>query len=136
MVEAITPLLQRQVEPEEEEEEEEEGEEEKEGDGFLQAKHKGGRPVQAGLNLAAQVNSLKGNGRPLPKDQRIYFEPLFGYDFSRVRLHTDGRAAEAARTIKACAFTTGREIVFGAGQYAPGTEASRRLMAHELVHVL
>jgi hypothetical protein len=92
--------------------------------------------VQAGPNLTAQVNSLKGNGRPLSKEERSYFEPRFGYDFSRVRLHMDGRAAEAARAMKARAFTTGREIVFGAGQYAPGTEAGRRLMAHELTHVV
>ena len=57
-------------------------------------------------------------------------------DFSRVRLHTDARAAVSARAVNALAYTVGRDIVFGAGQYAPGTVSGRRLLAHELTHVL
>ena len=59
-----------------------------------------------------------------------------GYDFSHVRIHTDGRAAESARQINAQAFTVGNHIVFDAGEYAPQTEPGQRLLAHELTHVV
>jgi hypothetical protein len=60
-------------------------------------------------------------------------ETRFGHDFSRVRVHTDSRAA---RAVRALAFTSGHNIVFDAGQYAPGTETGTRLLAHELTHVV
>jgi hypothetical protein len=59
-----------------------------------------------------------------------------GFDFSRVRIHTDDRAASSARSINARAFAVGNHIVFGAGQYDPDTMAGRRLLAHELTHVV
>jgi len=58
------------------------------------------------------------------------------YDFSEVRIHTGTRAAESAQSLNALAYTVGREIVFGAGQYTPSTAAGRRLLAHELTHVI
>lgn len=67
---------------------------------------------------------------------RHYFEPRFGYDFSQVRVHTDAKAAESARAVNALAFTVGRDVAFGAGQYAPGTTEGKRLLAHELTHVV
>jgi len=63
-------------------------------------------------------------------------EPCFGYDFSRVRVHTDAKAAESAQTVNALAYTVGRDLVFGAGQYAVGTMAGKRLLAHELAHAI
>jgi Domain of unknown function (DUF4157)/Metallo-beta-lactamase superfamily len=57
-------------------------------------------------------------------------------DFQAVRLHTDGRAAEAARAVAAGAFTVGQHVVFGAGRYAPTTVPGQRLLAHELTHVV
>jgi hypothetical protein len=63
-------------------------------------------------------------------------EPRFGHDFSRVRVHTDARAAHSAMAVSALAYTSGRDIVFAKGQYAPGTEAGKRLLAHELAHVV
>jgi sarcosine oxidase delta subunit len=60
----------------------------------------------------------------------------FGHDFSHVRVHTDGRAAESARTVHARAYTVGRDVVFGSGQFAPGTAAGGRLLAHELAHTV
>jgi len=57
-------------------------------------------------------------------------------DFSQVRVHTDSRAAESARAVNALAYTVGQDVVFGAGQYAPGTPEGRRLLAHELTHVV
>jgi hypothetical protein len=55
-----------------------------------------------------------------------------GYDFSGVRIHTDGKAAESARAVNALAYTVGRDIVFGVGRFAPGTREGQRLIAHEL----
>jgi hypothetical protein len=66
-------------------------------------------------------------------------EPLqtcFGHEFGRVRVHTDRRAAESARAVSARAYTVGTHIVFGEGEYRPDTPDGRRLLAHELVHVL
>jgi hypothetical protein len=63
-------------------------------------------------------------------------EPRFGHDFSRVRVHAEPRAAAAARTVSSIAFTLGTDIVFGAGHYTPQTPAGRRLIAHELAHVI
>ncbi len=63
-------------------------------------------------------------------------EPRFGFDFSQVRIHTDERAAETARGVNALAYTVGRNVVFEVGQYKPGTSEGRRLLAHELTHVI
>jgi hypothetical protein len=57
-----------------------------------------------------------------------------GFDFSRVRVHADARAAESARAVQARAYTVGQDIVFAGGEYAPGTSAGRELLAHELAH--
>jgi hypothetical protein len=62
-------------------------------------------------------------------------EARLGHDFSRVRVHTDARAAESARSVNARAYAVGPHIVFGAGRYAPGSAAGRGLLAHELAHV-
>ena len=58
------------------------------------------------------------------------------YDFSRVRVHTDARAAESAQAVGALAYTVGRDVIFGAGRYAPQTASGRELLAHELTHVV
>lgn len=79
---------------------------------------------------------LRSPGQPLDASIRAFMEPRFGHDFSRVRVHTDSGAAESARTVNALAYTVGRSVVFGAGQYSPGTAAGKRLLAHELMHVL
>jgi len=67
---------------------------------------------------------------------RAFFEPRFNRDLSQVRIHTDARAAECAGAINARAFTLGRDVVFASGQYAPATNEGRRLLGHELAHVL
>jgi len=79
---------------------------------------------------------LRGGGRPLDATERIAMEARFGHDFSQVRIHTDGRAAESANAIDAAAYTVGRRIVFGPGNYRPATAEGRRLLAHELAHVV
>jgi len=79
---------------------------------------------------------LRSPGRPLEAETRTRVEPRFGYDFGEVRVHADTRAAESARAVNALAYTVGRDVVFGAGQYAPHTAGGERLMAHELTHVI
>jgi hypothetical protein len=63
-------------------------------------------------------------------------EPRFGHDFSHVRVHTDERADESAREVNAIAYTVGRNIIFGQGRYGPASTEGRRLLAHELTHVI
>jgi hypothetical protein len=83
------------------------------------------------------INSVVSeSGQPLDTATRSFMESRFGHDFSGVRIHTDARASESAREVNALAYTVGRNVVFGAGQYAPQTEAGRHLLAHELTHVL
>jgi Domain of unknown function (DUF4157) len=79
---------------------------------------------------------LRSPGQPLDAGTSAFMEPRFGYDFSQVRVHTDAQAAESARAVNALAYTVGRNVVFGAGQYAPETSEGQRLMAHELSHVV
>ena len=79
---------------------------------------------------------LRSPGQPLNPATRAFMEPRFGHDFSRVRVHTDAKAAESAREVNALAYTVGRDAVFGAGRYEPHSLAGRHLLAHELVHVV
>src|SRR5262245_4222883 len=76
----------------------------------------------------AAVQAIHRGGSPLPVAVRAQFEPLVGHDFSRVRVHADGEAADAARAVHARAFTLGPHIVFGAGQYMPTSAAGSRLL--------
>ncbi len=79
---------------------------------------------------------LRSPGQPLDAGTRAFMEPRFGHDFSQVRVHTDAKAAESARAVNALAYTVGDDVVFGTGQYAPGSSEGRRLMAHELTHTI
>ena len=63
-------------------------------------------------------------------------EPRFGHDFSQVRVHADTKAAESAQSVNALAYTFGHDMVFGRGQYEPGTSEGRKLLGHELAHVV
>ena len=104
--------------------------------------HKHLQKKSAGLNetrTAASpiVNSvLRSPGQPLDQATRAFMEPRFGRDFSRVRVHADAGAEESANGLNAHAYTAGHNIVFNAGQFAPGTPEGRRLLAHELTHVI
>ena len=75
-------------------------------------------------------------GAPLQPALRLDMEQHFGHDFSHVRVHADAAADDSAREVSARAYTVGHDIVFGANRYAPGTSEGRRLLAHELTHVL
>ena len=77
-----------------------------------------------------------GRGRQLPGSVRTYFEPRFGYDFGHVRVHTGAEVDETAHQLNARAFTIGRDIAFGDGQYNPHTSVGKNLLGHELTHVV
>jgi Domain of unknown function (DUF4157) len=79
---------------------------------------------------------LRSPGQPLDAGTQAFMGSRFGHDFSGVRVHNDGQAAESARSVNALAYTVGRDVVFGAERYAPGTMAGKRLLAHELTHVV
>jgi Domain of unknown function (DUF4157) len=79
---------------------------------------------------------LRSPGRPLEPGVRRELEARFRHDFSRVRVHTDARAAESARALAARAYTVGHNLVFASGAYAPASAEGRRLLAHELTHVI
>jgi len=100
----------------------------------LQAKEQAGQTPVLTASAAQQVSSLRG-GQPLNDGQRAYFEPRFGHDFSGVRLHTGSHAAQTAQSLNARAFTYGSNIAFNAGEYR-NDGAGRRLLAHELTHVI
>ena len=95
-----------------------------------------GKAPQVNGGLDNYVASLGSSGQPLPDVSRQFFEPLFGHDFSNVRIHTDSVAAKSAQSINALAYTTGNNIVFNQGQYAPNSASGQKLMAHELTHVV
>lgn len=77
---------------------------------------------------------LASPGRPLEPATRAFMESRVGSDLSRVRIHTDARAAVSARALSALAYTVGRDIVFSAEQYSPGSSSGRKLLSHELAH--
>jgi hypothetical protein len=79
---------------------------------------------------------LRSPGQGLDLMTRSFMEGRFGYNFSGVRVHTDAAAAESARQVNACAYTVGRHVVFGKGQYTPRSNSATRLLAHELAHVV
>ena len=73
---------------------------------------------------------------PSMRPPEAFLEPRFGHDFSKVRVYADDSAAASARALHALAYTVAPNIVFGAGRYAPHTDAGQRLLAHELTHVV
>jgi hypothetical protein len=100
----------------------------------LQRAAAGTAPVPA--DTAARIQARPSGGQPLPQPLRRYMEPRFRADFSRVRLHTDDEAARLATQLRARAFTTGEHVFFGRGQFDPGSDAGRELIAHELAHTI
>lgn len=93
-------------------------------------------PAREGVAPPVVHEALRMPGQPLDTETRAFMEPRFGHDFSRVRVHTDAVAADSARAIGARAYTVGPDIAFGAGEYAPRGRAGKRLLAHELAHVV
>lgn len=79
-------------------------------------------------------DTLRSSGQPLDAAVQTFMAERFGHDFSRVRVHTDARAAESAARVNALAYTVGQDLVFAQGRYAPDTSQGMRLLAHELAH--
>jgi hypothetical protein len=100
-----------------------------------------GNAAVAGMLEEDQPSPVAGvvgsaSGRPLDEDTRDFMESRFSADFSDVRVHTGGRAADSAKAVQAHAYTVGNDVVFGSGQYAPETDSGKRMLAHELTHVV
>jgi hypothetical protein len=91
---------------------------------------------EAGRAFEDRLAAQKGGGRPLPAETRAFMEPRFGADFGGVRVHTGSEVAQLNRQVSAQAFTHGQDIYMGAGYYNPGSQAGKRLLAHELTHVV
>lgn len=100
----------------------------------LQRKATGGAEISQVPDTVYEV--LRSGGQPLDRTARGFFESRFHHDFSRVRIHADGKAAESADAVHAHAYASGSHVVFGQGQYAPGSARGQRLLAHELAHVV
>ncbi|HYR62225.1 MAG TPA: DUF4157 domain-containing protein [Actinomycetota bacterium] len=81
-------------------------------------------------------DAVSSPGHPVDPGARAFLEPRLGQDFGKVRVHVDATAARSAAALNARAFTVGRDIVFGANQYAPGSPQGRAALAHELTHVV
>ena len=94
----------------------------------------GGAVLGGALPIVHEV--LSESGVPLDSASRAYFEPRFGRDFSKLRIHSGPRAAAAARAVDALAYTVGNEVVFGVDNYQPCTASGRAIIAHELTHVV
>jgi hypothetical protein len=93
------------------------------------------RPAAAAGLVSAPV-AIRSPGQPLLPSTRAFMEARLGQSFEDVRIHADDQAAAASQAVHARAFTIGRHIGFGRGEYLPSTDAGRRLIAHELTHVV
>jgi hypothetical protein len=101
------------------------------------ANNNGSNTILSNSHMASINSILNEAGKPLDKPTRDYMEPRFGYDFSNVRIHSDGEKVEgSAGSLNALAYTVGNDIVFGMGQYNPNTFHGKKLLAHELTHVI
>lgn len=102
----------------------------------IQREEKNSSAIAAPEPLTEYVGSLNGKGSALDGSTLQFFESSMGADFSNVRIHSDSVAAESAQQIEALAYTSGNNIVFNENQYQPETYAGRKLLAHELTHVV
>lgn len=116
----IKPLIR--MKPEEEE--------------IFQAKQPGEKRSGQGVVSQAQIHSMRCPGKSLSRSTREFFEPRFGSDFSRVRVHTCCDAVQMNRELNAQAFTYGNNIFFNEGKYSPENSTGKHLLAHELTHVV
>lgn len=91
--------------------------------------------TEASAQTENYINTLSG-GRALNKRERSFFEPRMGYDFGEIKIHTGADAAKSAQSINALAYTSGNNIVFNEGQYAPETDNGKKLLGHELTHTI
>jgi len=138
-----TKRIQRQAQPEEEEvqtclqrmsneEEDVQAKLSRKPTGYLQAK---GTP-ELSDDAEQKIQQMRGQGDPLPKGVRQETENKIGADFSAVRIHNNSAANDINKQINARAFTLGNDIYFASGEYSPTTASGKKLLAHELTHVV
>lgn len=121
LADSITPIIQKQSIEEEE--------------GALQMKSEGGG-MTASSGLSSQLSQSKGGGSGLSASTNQQMSAAFGTDFGGVRVHTDNNAVQMNRSLNARAFTHGKDVYFNEGEYRPGGGEGKRLLAHELTHVV
>jgi Domain of unknown function (DUF4157) len=134
-------LIQRQVDDDQTTDEDAgieivEEQEDEEEEAVIQAMAGTGQPPAISAEVASQIDGLHGGGAPLSEADRAFFEPRLGRSLDDVRLHTGIAASELARSVRARAFTVGSDIVLGPDESVSGGGDERRLLAHELTHVV
>ncbi len=101
----------------------------------IQAKSESGSQT-ARPNMGSRLAQQKGSGNPLPKSVKAEMEQGIGANFSGVRIHTDSEAVQMNKDVHAQAFTHGQDVYFNSGKYSPESTEGKRLLAHELTHVV
>jgi hypothetical protein len=124
-IEPVSPLPQRQAELVKGEEED-----------TLRTQAEPHRASAAPSTLDGQIIDSLGGGQPLPQSEREFFEPRFGHDFSRVRIHVDSTAHRLNRHLNSRAFAVGKDLFFRSDKYKVGDFSAKQLLAHELAHVV
>lgn len=132
--------VQKKAQDPEEEEKVQKMEEKKEDEKVMKKEEPKVQRKESGTSQQATagnyISSMNGKGNPLPAQANAFFSSRMGYDFGEVKVHTDKDAADSAKDLNAKAFTVKNNIVFNEGQYNPESTEGKRLMAHELAHVV
>lgn len=134
-VEETAPEMEEEVSTSLQRQEEDLEEEESSAPTRKKARDGGGERGSDSSDGGGGLGTLKGRGQPLPSSSQSFFGSRMGHDFGQVRIHTDAHAANLSARLNARAFTTGRHIAFGHGEYRPGSIDGDTLIAHELAHV-
>lgn len=113
-----------QMQPMEEEEE------------MMQTKPKSGTATSASPAMSSAITSQKGRGQNLSASSRKFFTSGFGTSFNNVKIHNGALAHKLNQQLNSRAFTVGSDIFFRQGEYSPETSRGKRLLAHELTHVI
>lgn len=102
---------------------------------FIQRKESAGG-IHASAGVSDQINSTRGNGNSMDATTQSFMESRFGTAFNGVKIHTNDEAIQMNRELSARAFTIGNDIYFNEGQYQPGSDSGKHLLAHELTHTV
>ena len=129
------PVQQMEEEESVQQMEEDEPVQQMEEEESMQAKEKIGKAASK-PRLSKKLKQASGRGSPLSEHTRVEMEQAFGVDFSKVRIHTNAQAVEMCEELGAQAFTNGKNIYFNTGKYNPESAQGKKLLAHELTHVV
>ncbi len=100
------------------------------------SRNSSGNAAPVSGNLSSRIQNARGGGSSLDSSTQNFMSSRFGADFSNVRVHTDSNAVQMSRELSAHAFTVGNDLFFNQGKYNPGSDDGKRLLAHELTHVV